>query len=97
MHLTLTDKLRMMKVEVEENCPIKINQAINTVLQAAAWGLRTTISKVSKTSPGGAMFGRGMIFNFEMRADWENIARKQEKLATIRNSKKKQKTKGTRI
>ena len=93
MHLTLADKLRMMEVEVEEDCPIEINRAINTMLQAAAWGLRTTISTVSKTSPGGAVFGRDMVFNFKMRADWENIARSREKLAAIGNNRENEKRK----
>ena len=91
MHLTLADKLRTMEVEVEEGCSIKIHRAINTMLQAATWGLRTTISTVSKTSPGGAVFGRDMIFNFKMRTDWESIARSREKLATIGNKKENEK------
>ena len=57
MHLTLADKLRTMEVDLED-CPIEINWAINTMLRAAAWGLKATISTVSKTSPGGVVFER---------------------------------------
>ena len=83
----------MMEPEVEDDCPIQVNNAINTMLQAAAWGLRTTISTVAKISPGGAVFGRDMIFNFQLRVDWENVARKRNKLATIGNERENSKRK----
>ena len=64
MHLTASDIMRTLDLEVETECPILINDAINTMLQATAWGLRTTVSKVTETSPVGAVFYRDMIINF---------------------------------
>ena len=43
MHLTLADMLHTMTVILDEDCPIKINDAIETMMQATAWILRTTI------------------------------------------------------
>ena len=63
MHLTLAEMLRTMKVEVENDCPIRINDTINTMLQSAVWSLRTTIRSVTNVSPGISIFGRDMIFN----------------------------------
>ena len=93
MHLTLADKLRMMEPEVDEDCPIQINNAINKMLQAAAWGLRATISTVAKISPGGSVFGRDMVFNFQLRVDWENVARKKKQIGSNRKRKRKCKKK----
>ena len=81
MHLTLADILRTMTVEVEEECPIKVNDAINTMIQSAVWSLRTTVSTVTNVSPGMAVFGRDMIFNFRMRVNWNQIEKKRDQLA----------------
>ena len=93
IHLTAADIMRTLDLEVETECPILVNDAINTMLQATAWGLRTTVSTVTETSPAGAVFNRDMIFNFKMRANWENIARKRDKLAEIGNRRENSKRK----
>ena len=69
MHLTLADMLHTMTVIVDEECPIKINDAIDTMLQSAVWSLCTSISTLINVSPGMAVFGRDMIFNFKMRVN----------------------------
>ena len=81
MHLTLADMLRTMTVIVDEECPIKINDAIDTMLQSAAWSLRTTISMATNVSPGMAVFNRDMIFNFQMRVNWKEIEKKRDQIA----------------
>ena len=81
MHLTLADMLRTMTVIVDEECPIKINDAIDTMLQSAAWSLRTTISTVTNVSPGMAVFGRDMIFNFKMRVNGKEVEKKRDHVA----------------
>ena len=85
MHLTAADMLRTVDLEVQDDCPIKINDAINTMFQTVAWGLRTTISTVTENSPGGTVFNRDMIFNFKMRTDWEKVARKRDRMAETDN------------
>ena len=81
MHLTLADMLRTMTVIVDEECPIKINDAIDTMLQSSAWSLRTTVSTVTNVSPGMAVFNRDMIFNFKMRVNWQQVEKKRDQLA----------------
>ena len=48
---------------------------------------------MAKISPGGAVFGRDMIFNFQLRVDWENVARKRDRLAAIGNERENSKQK----
>ena len=66
MHLNSADMLCKMKVEGADDCPIKINDAIDTItmLQSTPWSLRTTVSTVTNISPGMVIFGRDMVFNF---------------------------------
>ena len=61
IYLTLADMLRTMTVIVDEDCPIKINDAIETMMRATAWSLRTIIRTVTNISPGMVVFGRDMI------------------------------------
>ena len=73
--------LHTMTVIVDEECPIKINDAIDTMVQSAVWSLRTTISTVTNVSPGMAVFGRDMIFNFNMRVNWNQVEKKRDQVA----------------
>ena len=91
MHLTLADMLHTMTVILDEDCPIKINDAIETMMQATAWSLRTTISTVTNVSPGMVFFGRDMIFNFQMQINWQQIAQKRNKLARMDNARENNK------
>ena len=93
MHLTAADMLRTIDLEVEDDCPIKISDAINTMFQTVACGLRTTVSTVTETSPGGTVFNRDMIFNFKMRTDWEKIVRKRDRMAENGNVRENSKCK----
>jgi len=61
------------------------------MIQAVAWGLRTTVSKVTQMSPEGAVFNRDMIFSFRMRADWEVVERKRNQLAIVGNNRENKK------
>ena len=79
MHLTLADILRTMEVEVMDDCPIRINDTLDTMLQSADWSLRTTVITVTNVNPGMAIFGRDMIFNFQLRVNWDQIARKRNR------------------
>ena len=85
MHLTAADMLRTLSLEVDTECPIRISDSLNTACQAVAWGLRTTMSTVTKMSPGVTIFNRNMIFNFKLRANWDAIEKKRDKLALSDN------------
>jgi hypothetical protein len=47
--------------------------AIADFLTNAAWAVRSTYHTVLKTSPGGAIFGRDMLFDVLFLADWSKI------------------------
>ena len=80
-----------MTMIVDEECPIKINDAIDTMLQFATWSLCTTISMITNVIPGLAVFGRDMIFNFKMRVNWKEIEKKRDQMACRDNIHKNSK------
>ena len=44
---------------------------IDVVLTNASWAIRSTYHTVIKASPGAAIFGRDMLFNILVIADWK--------------------------
>jgi hypothetical protein len=45
-----------------------------------AWAIRSTYHKVLKASPGAAIFGRDMLFNIPLVADWHKIGERRQSL-----------------
>ena len=48
-------------------------------------------SMVTNVSPGMVVFGRDMIFNFQMQINWQQIAQKRNKLARMDNARENNK------
>ncbi len=46
---------------------------IDVFLSDAAWAIRSTYHTVLKDSPGAAIFGRDMLFDIPLIADWKKI------------------------
>ena len=46
---------------------------IYTFIDNAAWAIRSTYHTVLKASPGAAVFGRDMLFDIPLIADWKQI------------------------
>ena len=46
---------------------------IYTFIDNAAWAIRSTYHTVLKASPGAAVFGRDMLFDIPLIADWHKI------------------------
>jgi len=46
---------------------------IDTFIDNAAWAIRSTYHSVLKASPGAAIFGRDMLFDIPIVADWNQI------------------------
>ena len=93
MHLSIGDMLRTMDLEIEKRCPTEVQDVIDSMFQAAAWALRTTVSTVTNTSPGENTFQRDMIYNFKLRTDWEAIERKRLERAERDNVRENSKRK----
>ena len=93
MHLTMGDMLRTMTVTVAKDDPIRTQDEIQTMLNAVAWGLRTTASTITQVTPGQTIYGRDMIFNFKMRANWGMIQKRRQQLAIKNNNRENSKRK----
>jgi hypothetical protein len=46
---------------------------IDTFIDNAAWAICTTYHTVLKASPGAVIFGRDMLFDIPLIADWKQI------------------------
>ena len=66
MHLTTGDMLHTISITVKNNNEKEIDDKINGLFQTVAWALRTTVSTTIKTSPGQVIFGRDVIFDFNI-------------------------------
>ena len=83
----MADMLRTIDITSETESEEDIKFEIDTVFQAVSWALRTTVSTVTKTSPGQIIFGRDMIFDFSVRANWEAIEKRRLKIAERNNAR----------
>jgi hypothetical protein len=53
---------------------------INVFLDNVAWAICSTFHTVLKASPGAAIFGRDMLFDFPFVADWHKIGEQRQLL-----------------
>jgi hypothetical protein len=71
-------------------CTTELNMAklviasdINVFLSDAVWAICSTYHTVLKASPGAAVFGRGMLFNILLIADWKKIGEHRQWLTDL--------------
>ena len=62
----------MLRAELDMAETVVTND-IDSFLTNAAWAIRPTDHTVLKASPGGAIFGRDMLFDIPFLADWNKI------------------------
>ena len=79
-HLTMGDKLMTTIFEGED-----WKSDLDQELQATAWAIRSTINSTSKHAPSHLALGRDMIFQTQIKVDWENIKSNKRKLAVQNN------------
>ena len=82
VHQVLGQMLRMAELDMAESVT---PDDVNVFLDNAAWALCSTYHTVLKTSPGGAIFGRDMLFDIPFVADWAKIGDHRQSL-TDRNT-----------
>ncbi len=63
---------------------------IDIFLSDTAWVIRSTYHMVLKTSPGAAIFGRSMLFDNPLIADWQKMGEHRQ-LLTDRNTDRENK------
>jgi hypothetical protein len=60
---------------------------INIFLSDATWAICSTYYTVLKASPGAAIFGRDMLFDIPLIADWQKIGEHRQQLTDPNNSR----------
>ncbi len=53
----------------------------------AAWANCSTYHTVLKASPGAAIFGRDMLFDIPIIADWQKIGEPRQQLIDLNNAR----------
>ncbi len=65
---------------------------IDTFIDNAVWAIHSTYHTVLKASPGAAIFGRDMLFDILLVADWHKIGdyrQRQTDRSNIRENNKR--------
>jgi hypothetical protein len=60
---------------------------VNTLIQAVAWALRTTVPSNSPYSPGQIAFGMDMIMPLRCNIDWQLLKEKRRRQGIANNDK----------
>ncbi len=77
IHAVFTNMLRTAKLDMDE----LVNASnINIFLSDATWAICSTHHTVLKASPGAAIFGQDMLFDFLFIADWKQIGEHRQRL-----------------
>jgi hypothetical protein len=80
IHAVFTNMLRAAKLDMAES----VNTSdINIFLADAAWAILSTHHTVLKASPVAAIFGRDMLFDIPLIADWKTIREHRQKLTDL--------------
>ena len=82
----------MMRTSGLDNSDAITPEMINNFLVNVAWAIRSTYHTVLKTTPGAAVFGRDMLFDIPLLADWTEIGRRRQALVNqgnIRENKRR--------
>ncbi len=61
---------------------------VNVFLDNAAWVIFSTYHTVLKASPGAAIFGRDMLINIPLVADWHKVGEQRQSLTNCCNQRK---------
>ena len=75
MHLVLCEMIRTQELHVPEFSTT--DREIDMILQSAAWAMRTSTNLITKYSPGQLVFGRDMVIDKSVLADWDLIYAKR--------------------
>jgi hypothetical protein len=83
LHLTMGDQLRATVYSSDG-----WQDDVNTLIQAVAWALRTTVPSNSPYSPGQIAFGMDMIMRLRCNIDWQLLKEKRRRQGIANNDKK---------
>lgn len=77
----------MIRTSGLDNMETVTPEDIADVLANVAWAVRSTYHTVLETSPGAAIFGRDMLFNIPLIADWTEIGKRRQALVDKNNDR----------
>ena len=83
VHLTIGDSLRAMNLSERKYD----ETSAHGILQAIAWGLRTTYHTSLRTSPGQLTFGQDMVVPATYLANWRHINDRRKKSVLYDNAR----------
>jgi len=85
MHRVVGDMIRTQLDDTDLSNIADANLFVDTVLASAPLGLRATVHTALTVSPGAAVFGRDMLLNIPVSADWEMIRQRRQARMTYNN------------
>jgi hypothetical protein len=83
IHGVIGNMLSTSKLDMAES--VKASD-INIFLSDAAWAVCSTYHTVLTASPGAAIFGRDMLFDITIIADWQKIGEYRQQLTDLSNA-----------
>jgi hypothetical protein len=84
IHAVLGNMLRTSELDMAKTVK---PSGIDVFLSDAAWAICFTYLTVLKASPGAAIFGQDMLFNFPSIADWQKIGEHRQRLTDLNNAR----------
>lgn len=84
MHQTVGNTLRTLAALNPPTGILEANQLVETALSICVFATRSTIHEALKTTPGASVFGRDMILDIPLVADWHTIQQHRQQLVDQR-------------
>ena len=79
--------LRAMKFTVKDDSEGAWRTEVESMLQAVAWALRSTMNPTTKMAPVSLLFNKDMVLNKEIDVNWTAIKEQREKQAAADNQR----------
>ena len=83
----MADMLRTMKFTVADDSEGAWRTEVDSMLQAVAWALRSTVNSTTKMTPANLLFNKDMVLNKEIDVNWLTIKEQREKQALVDNKR----------
>ena len=93
IHLTMADMLQTMKFTVKDDLEGTWRTEVDTILQAVAWAIRTTVNATLKHAPVNLVFNKDMLMNNAVKVNWKAIKSQRESKAIKDNQRENVKRK----
>jgi hypothetical protein len=86
VHHTMGDMLRAQMEDVREIPELDVKAMADSILASVSYGLRATTHRTLGVSPGAFVFGRDMMLNIPILADWNLIRERKQAQMDLNNA-----------